>query len=163
MVTKSRVLLSFLILPGTVLVGFPLLVHAFAPRILSASLVFPESKWVLFLICAGFGIILIVLTNITFICTGNGTLAPWDPPQEFIINGPYQVIRHPMIAGVLLVLFGEIFLFRSWASIVWFVIFLIANMIYIPLVEEKALLKRFGEPYRLYRKNVPAWFPKFRF
>jgi protein-S-isoprenylcysteine O-methyltransferase Ste14 len=30
------------------------------------------------------------------------------------------------------------------------------------LVEEKSLKKRFGDNYRLYKKNVPRWIPRVR-
>lgn len=65
-----------------------------------------------------------------------------------------------MIIGVLLILFGEIFLFGSQGSIAWFTFYLIANLIYPPLSEEKALIKRFGDAFREYQKNVPAWIPR---
>jgi protein-S-isoprenylcysteine O-methyltransferase Ste14 len=35
-------------------------------------------------------------------------------------------------------------------------------MLYFPLVEEKALEKRFGAAYREYRQNVPRWLPRLR-
>ncbi|MEW5718671.1 MAG: hypothetical protein AB1817_08610 [Chloroflexota bacterium] len=31
---------------------------------------------------------------------------------------------------------------------------------YIPLVEERGLEKRFGEEYRIYKQNVPRWIPR---
>ena len=32
--------------------------------------------------------------------------------------------------------------------------------VYIPLVEEPGLLKRFGEEYLTYKRNVPRWIPR---
>jgi hypothetical protein len=34
---------------------------------------------------------------------------------------------------------------------------LILNLIYIPLVKERGLAKRFGDDYLLYKRNVPRW------
>ena len=39
--------------------------------------------------------------------------------------------------------------------IMFLAIFVFANMLYFPLVEEKNLEKRFGETYRKYCRNVP--------
>lgn len=36
----------------------------------------------------------------------------------------------------------------------------IANAVYIPLVEEPGLAQRFGEDYRIYRQYVPRWIPR---
>jgi protein-S-isoprenylcysteine O-methyltransferase Ste14 len=38
----------------------------------------------------------------------------------------------------------------------------ILNLIYIPLVEEPRLERRFGKDYRLYQQNVPRWIPRPR-
>jgi hypothetical protein len=41
-----------------------------------------------------------------------------------------------------------------------FAVFVVTNMIYIPLVEEPGLAKRFGEDYVQYKQNVPRWIPR---
>ena len=160
MVTRKQVVISFLALPGMVLIAIPLIIHNFTPITLTERLIFASSKWILFPLFAGLGSALIAITNIAFIRIGTGTLAPWHPTQFFVARGPYLYVRHPMIIGVLLILLGEVFLLGSWGSIAWFAFCLIANLIYLPLVEEKALIKRFGNAYREYQKNVPAWIPR---
>ena len=99
-------------------------------------------------------------TNLLFIRFGKGTLAPWSPPEKLIIRGPYRFMRQPMISGVILVLMGEFIILASWAALIWFSVFLMTNLIYIPLVEEKALSKRFGKAYQRYREAVPGWIPR---
>ena len=64
-----------------------------------------------------------------------------------------QVIS--MISGVLFVLFGEALILRSWPHSEWAVVFALADMIYIPVVEEPMLASRFGESYDRYKKAVP--------
>jgi len=66
-----------------------------------------------------------------------------------------------MITGVILVLLGESILFNSWLIFLWTLVFLIGNMLYLPLIEEKGLIARFGDPYRKYRDQVPRWMPRF--
>jgi protein-S-isoprenylcysteine O-methyltransferase Ste14 len=67
-----------------------------------------------------------------------------------------------MIAGVFFVLLGEAVLAASLALLVWFAVFVGVNAVYIPLVEEPGLVKRFGEEYLTYRQNVPRWIPRLR-
>lgn len=93
---------------------------------------------------------------------GNGTPAPWDPPQNLIIRGPYRHVRNPMISGVVFLLIAEALCFRSTPIGVWAAVFFLGNSIYFPMVEEKGLEKRFGDTYLRYKANVPRWIPRLR-
>jgi protein-S-isoprenylcysteine O-methyltransferase Ste14 len=99
------------------------------------------------------------VTTYLFFKIGKGTPAPWDPPKKFVAEGPYRYVRNPMILGMYFILLGEVFLFWSLSLFFWVVIFFIANAVYIPLIEEKALLRRFGNDYSVYMKNVRRWIP----
>ena len=66
-----------------------------------------------------------------------------------------------MILGVFLLLLGEAVLLRSIPLFVWFAFFVIGNFLYIPLIEEKGLERRFGTTYLQYKKSVPRWFPRW--
>ena len=91
---------------------------------------------------------------------GEGTPAPFDPPKKLVIQGPYIHMRNPMMAGVLLVLLGEALFFGSVPLGVWFLFFFGLCLVLIPAWEEPDLEKRFGEPYREYKSQVPRWIPK---
>ena len=93
---------------------------------------------------------------------GAGTPAPWAPPQRLVVRGPYRHVRNPMIASVLLMLGAESLFFGSWHLVGWLLVFFLGNAIYFPLVEERALERRFGNDYRLYKANVPRWIPSWR-
>ena len=95
-----------------------------------------------------------------FATEGEGTLAPWDPPQNLVVTGLYRHVRNPMISGVLFVLFGEALVLRSRAHLLWALLFFVANAVYIPNVEEPQLARRFGEQYREYRRHVPRLIPR---
>ena len=97
-----------------------------------------------------------------FMQDGRGTLAPWDPPRSLVVRGPYRYVRNPMISGVAFVLFGEALLLRSRPHLVWALVFLGINCVYIPLLEEPMLAARFGDDYRRYCRNVPRLIPRFR-
>jgi len=108
------------------------------------------------------GLLLFVQSLRRFASEGKGTLAPWDPPRALVVRGPYRFVRNPMISGVVFVLFGEALALRSTPHAGWAAAFLLANLIYIPLLEEPVLEDRFGEPYREYCSKVPRIFPRLR-
>jgi protein-S-isoprenylcysteine O-methyltransferase Ste14 len=110
------------------------------------------------LICIGLA--LVSWTDWAFITFGKGTLAPWNPTQRLVVRGVYRHVRNPMISGVWCILLGEAVAFASLGLLVWFAIFCLANIIYIPLREEPELAKRFGDDYLLYKRNVPRWIPR---
>jgi protein-S-isoprenylcysteine O-methyltransferase Ste14 len=91
---------------------------------------------------------------------GRGTLAPWDPPRRFVVEGPYRFVRNPMISGVILILFGEAAALQSPPHAVWAGAFLVINLIYIPMMEEPQLVTRFGGSYREYTRQVRRFVPR---
>ena len=155
---KKEWLKAIIILPFNVLVVIPALI-----------LYFSGYKFILnniFLICAGCllfiaGFALAVWTMFLFNNIGKGTAAPWAPPKQLVVAGPYKYVRNPMITAVLSILLAESLIFNSLEIFCWFIFFLIINSIYFPLVEEKQLKERFGEEYLEYMKKVPRWLPKF--
>ena len=105
---------------------------------------------------------LVIQTVALFARVGRGTLAPWDPTSRLVVHGPYRYVRNPMISGVIFILLGEAALFSSLPLLVWFGIVSALNAIYLPLVEEPGLRRRFGAEYELYRTHVPRWIPRVR-
>ncbi|MBC8447318.1 MAG: isoprenylcysteine carboxylmethyltransferase family protein [Chloroflexi bacterium] len=112
------------------------------------------------LVCLG--LLLMVETVRLFAVVGEGTLAPWDPTRTLVVRGVYRHVRNPMISGVFCILLGEAALLRSVFLLGWFLLFLLSNLIYIPLVEEPGLEQRFGQDYQRYRENVARWLPRLR-
>lgn len=110
----------------------------------------------------GLGLVLFVSTVGLFARVGKGTLAPWDATRRLVVRGVYRHVRNPMIVGVMCVLLGEATLLGSLPLLGWFALFLLANALYIPLVEEPGLERRFGTDYRFYKRNVPRWIPRLR-
>ena len=107
--------------------------------------------------------LLVMISTVSLFATkGEGTPAPWDPPKKFVVLGPYCYVRNPMLISVLVFLVSEIIIFGSFPIFVWFVLFLVANMIYFPFFEEKSLERRFGISYLEYKKNVPRWVPRLK-
>lgn len=148
---------AILLLPGMVTIVIPATILYFTEWSLSYKIL--SVIGCLFLIV---GLVLMVWTNRLFTTVGKGTLAPWNPPQRFVVRGIYRHVRNPMLLGVFSILLGEAVFFGSFWLLGWFGFFCLLNMIYIQFVEEPGLVKRFGEDYLLYRRNVPRWIPRWR-
>jgi protein-S-isoprenylcysteine O-methyltransferase Ste14 len=110
-----------------------------------------------------FGVVLCWKTVSMFTDVGEGTPAPFNPPRNLVIEGPYIYLRNPMMVGVWMVLFGESLIFGSIILAAWFLVFFGLCLLLIPVWEEPGLEKRFGETYRDYEKKVPRWIPKLSF
>jgi len=154
---------AIIALPGTFLVLIPWGILRFTRGATwHASLVNMSNSRLLIVAIIGIcGLGLAVWTCSLFFRFGKGTAAPWDPPQRLVIRGPYRHVRNPMLTGVWLLLLCEVIVFQSWGIFVLLLIFVLVNMVYLPLVEERALEKRFGQDYVVYKQHVPRWIPRF--
>ena len=114
----------------------------------------------IFLILLGLGFV--IYTNKSFFKVGEGTLAPWDPPKKLVLDGLYRYVRNPMISGLSMIILGESMIFYSIELFGFFLFVVILNHVYFVYSEEPGLIKRFGNDYIEYKKNVPRWIPKIR-
>jgi protein-S-isoprenylcysteine O-methyltransferase Ste14 len=108
------------------------------------------------------GLYAITMTVSSIIRVGKGTLAPWSPSRHLVIVGMYGYVRNPMILGVLTVLIGESVAILSYRILIWAACFFVINTIWFLVFEEPSLIKKFGDEYREYKKNVPRWVPRLR-
>jgi len=160
-----RQVISIILLPGLVTIVIPAVI-VWQTRRLNTGWGLP-SPWNIAPILLGLcllvaGLVLMFQTISLFITLGKGTLAPWDPTQKLVVRGPYRYVRNPMISGVLAVLLAEAIIAGSVALLIYFVFATAVNMLYMPLLEEPGLLKRFGEQYASYKQHVPRWIPRLK-
>ncbi|MEW6408915.1 MAG: isoprenylcysteine carboxylmethyltransferase family protein [Nitrospirota bacterium] len=82
---------------------------------------------------------------------------------RLVMEGPFSVVRHPTYLAHTLMFLGVFLLTEvTYVGVVTFLDLLIINILVIPL-EEKELLSRFGDEYKIYRKKVPSrFFPWIR-
>jgi methanethiol S-methyltransferase len=73
-------------------------------------------------------------------------------------NGIHRVIRHPLYAGTLLLIWGLFLFFPFAGNIITCIIITIYTFTGIKL-EEKKLLQQFGDTYDRYRHRVPMMIP----
>lgn len=114
------------------------------------------------MVSLGVGLVVFAASLRQFAVRGRGTLAPWDPPKRLVVDGPYRYVRNPMISGVVFILFGEAMLLLSPPHFAWASLFLLLNLIFIPLIEEPELESRFGESYREYCRHVSRIIPRLQ-
>lgn len=141
------------LLPFTVTILVPMALHY--PRLGSLSI--SSFRLLLGLPCLTVGFGILAWTAGLFGTYGKGTLAPWDPPKHLVTTGPYRCMRNPMMVGVLLILLSEGILLNTVFAWGWLSLLLLMNLIFIPLVEEPQLQRRFGTKWDEYRKRVKRW------
>jgi protein-S-isoprenylcysteine O-methyltransferase Ste14 len=95
-----------------------------------------------------------------FATRGHGTPAPIDPPKKLVRRGLYKWVRNPMYLAVFAVIGGELVFLRSGHIAVYFVCLVCTVHVFVLLVEEEALRRRFGAMYEDYRRDVPRWWPR---
>lgn len=149
-----KTLIFTILVPGTVAVALPL------------SLLQPGGgpRW------GGIGIlgVLMMAVGATFYSwcawdfsfTGQGTPAPIDPPKKLVARGLYRRVRNPMYLGVLLVGFGECFLFGSLAILRYMLVVALFFHVFVIFYEEPTLKAKFGADYEDYCKTVGRWTPR---
>ena len=83
--------------------------------------------------------------------------------RRLVTTGPYAYTRNPMVFGWLTYV-GGLGVLRGSPSHILLVMPLIYIFVrwYLPTFEEPGLERRFGEEYRVYRRQVPLLFPRRR-
>jgi protein-S-isoprenylcysteine O-methyltransferase Ste14 len=97
---------------------------------------------------------------LTFAVIGRGTPAPFDPPRQLVVAGPYRYVRNPMYIGAGLALLGAAIFYRSGALALYTGLFLVITHVFVLLYEEPALTRTFGDAYQQYRNTVRRWLPR---
>lgn len=74
-------------------------------------------------------------------------------------TGPYARVRHPQYIGFVIIMFGFLL---QWPTLVTLVMFPVLVVMYALLArrEERTSIEQFGDAYRQYMQQVPAFFPR---
>jgi protein-S-isoprenylcysteine O-methyltransferase Ste14 len=84
--------------------------------------------------------------------------AVYEPPP-FKERGLYRLVRHPIYLGLLVAFWAKSQLTASHAL---FAAGISAYIFIGACFEERDLVRRYGDSYRAYQRNVPAYLPGFR-
>jgi len=79
--------------------------------------------------------------------------------HELAASGPYAYVRHPQYLGFVSIMLGFLL---QWPTLVTLTMFPILVYMYVRLArrEEQDAIAEFGEPYRRYIAETPAFFPR---
>jgi protein-S-isoprenylcysteine O-methyltransferase Ste14 len=97
---------------------------------------------------------------ITFVVSGRGTPAPFDPPRRLVVVGPYRLVRNPMYLGAGLALAGAALFYESWALLGYCAVFTLVMSLFVVVYEEPRLRATFGDAYVRYCEAVERWWPR---
>ncbi len=82
--------------------------------------------------------------------------------KNLVVSGPYKNTRNPMLFGTFLIYLAFAFFINSLASVIIVLAFFAFMLTVIVKMEEKRLLKDFGNQYEEYRHKVPKFCPWFQ-
>jgi protein-S-isoprenylcysteine O-methyltransferase Ste14 len=99
---------------------------------------------------------------LTFVVIGKGTPAPFDPPRQLVVRGPYRFVRNPMYIGAGSALLGAAIFYGSVAIALYVLALWAAVHLLVVFYEEPTLHRTFGAPYDEYRRAVHRWIPTWR-
>ena len=78
--------------------------------------------------------------------------------HELVTNGPYNVIRHPIYTGLILMLLGTVIYYSSAFALIFLVIY-ICIFLWRIKKEEYLMIKTFGKKYTDYMKRTKTLIP----
>lgn len=127
------------------------------------SIVFFSIRLTLWITFVGLGLAVISKALKIFGIDYMGLVYVYYPKESTLQDHEiYSILRHPTYHTLMLFSIGSIFLRFSIYSIIYFFIFIIGINLHLKLVEEKELIQRFGEEYKKYKENVPAFLVRFK-
>ena len=158
--TAFKTVLWSIFVPGTITVVVPYLLLSSNDDSLRINLSQFQYLRYLGLIPIAVGVVIYIWCAWNFTFIGKGTPAPFDPPKELVVKGPYRYVRNPMYVFVALTLIGEAILFETTRLLIFAAVAVIFCHLWVVLYEEPTLRRKFGESYRGYCERVSRWLPR---
>lgn len=118
---------------------------------------FSSPSWLVHLgVMAGF---LFALPAVVSFVKHKTTVSPLTPSgaSTLVTGGLFRITRNPMYVGMLLILLAIVLWFGAISGLVAVPLFFLIIDRFQIRVEEKQLVKKFGQDYRDYTKRVPRW------
>lgn len=100
-----------------------------------------------------------VFAGISLIFQGWKQIYRAKDEEKLVTDGLYQYVRHPQYTGIYIALFGQLI---HWPTILTLALFPVIVWTYYTLArkEERVLILKFGDEYRVYMEGVPMFFPR---
>ena len=128
--------------------------------VIKSTLLFSKTDMLKFvaLVLAAFGVIIINLAFKRYNVREFMGFRP-EQSQELDTGGILNYIRHPIYSGTILIVIG-FFLFSPYVSSLVSAVCILLYLVVGIYLEERRLIKQFGEEYAEYKKRVPMLIPK---
>jgi protein-S-isoprenylcysteine O-methyltransferase Ste14 len=97
-----------------------------------------------------------------FVVEGVGTPLPIAAPQHLVVGGVYRHVRNPMYLALGATVLGQALLLGRPVLLLYAAGGAVPVVAFVRRYEEPTLLRRFGDEYEDYRRNVPRWRPRLR-
>jgi protein-S-isoprenylcysteine O-methyltransferase Ste14 len=157
MLRSIKTTLATIVVPGVFCFLVPaLILNAYRDGLIPAPFLLRVFA-ALIMIC---GLAMVVWVSDIFVRKGKGTPIPLEPPTQLVIEGLYRHVRNPMYVGAVLILLGEVILFRSGWLLLYSAGLWSALHIFLVKFEEPQLIRRYGMDFIKYLETVPRWIPK---
>ena len=125
-------------------------IQRFPPQLLAAS------------VLLGAFTLLGVWAALTLALKGRGTPAPFAPPKDFVVSGPYGYVRHPFAIALLGQGVGVGIAMGSIPVLAYVVLMMTIYYYLVRPVEERTLEARFGDRMRAYARAVRGFRPRLK-
>jgi len=149
-----RAIIAFLLLPGIAAGVVPALLMLFDGG--------RGAGWAGGWLILALGLAILLWCVMDFLVTGQGTLAPWDPPQHLVVVGLYRHVRNPMYVGIVTLLGGWAIAAGSPLLAGYTCLAAVAFAIRVRVAEEPWLAAQFQEEWTVYSRHVPRWLPRLK-
>jgi protein-S-isoprenylcysteine O-methyltransferase Ste14 len=128
------------------------LLHFLAP----VSVVIPYPWWLLGVVPFMAGATLNLLADSAF-KKAQTTVKPFEKSTALITTGVFQISRHPMYLGMILILIGlAVFMGTITPLIIIFIFALLMEVVFVR-IEERMLEQQFGSAWITYKNKVRKW------
>ena len=74
--------------------------------------------------------------------------------EQLVQSGPYRFVRHPVYLGMTIALAGVPISLGSWPGLIGVFLLFLPSEVYRATLEEKALLREFGETWKGYARRT---------
>lgn len=126
----------------------------------------PVSYWVLMqalgVILLVAGLIVLIHAFVQFVVEGFGTPIPIAPPEHLVVGGLFRYVRNPMYVAILAAIVGQALILGQLGLLMYAVVVWMVAAGWVRWYEEPTLTHQFGAEYEVYRRAVPAWWPRLR-
>ena len=153
----AKSLLNAVLFFGIFMVALPWAAHRLLPMQLPVP---PDLRTWVSGVLAVAGIAAWVACLDTFSRRGRGTPLPADAPRRLVTTGLFRRMRNPIMTAELCVIWAVAMYLASLGAALYAVAISVAAHWMVIHIEEPELLKRFGESYADYCRDVPRWLPK---